>query len=403
LTGPGGVPSTAFLTFGRPPTASQLANPNSSCGLKNSPELHVAYCEEAGQNLMQGWNTRRNEWQYGFGVQHEVLPRVSAELTYNLRQYGNLTDSDTVNLGCDYFGPRAVEFPAERCLDEWQNYNDPTGLRDFYTFTVPEDPRLPGGGGYTIRGLVNQAQPSALPTGGGNVTIIHKDRGYYWHGFDTNFVIRPRGGFRISGGTSTGKAVRDTCRVDTDTPNVKGRVGNELRGGCLESEPWRTNVRANSSYTIPFVDVLAGVVFQYRPGAPRTANLQINSAWVEWEAGSAHRAGSPFNTNTGTTTTTTVNLLDNYDLIGEGIRLTDLTFRKNIRFAGKRLTAGVDVYNLFNTDAATGYQNTYTAFLVNGQWQADDPSTPNVEINDWNRVTNIQNPRFARFSLTFDF
>ncbi len=50
---------------------------------------------------------------------------------------------------------------------------------------------------------------------------------YAWNGVDTNFVLRARGGLRISGGTSTGRAVRDTCFTDVDTPSVKGRVGHE--------------------------------------------------------------------------------------------------------------------------------------------------------------------------------
>ena len=29
----------------------------------------------------------------------------------------------------------------------------------------------------------------------------------------------------------------------------------------------------------------------------------------------------------------------------------DVTFRKNFRFGGKRLSAGLDVYNIFNSDA----------------------------------------------------
>ena len=33
---------------------------------------------------------------------------------------------------------------------------------------------------------------------------------------------------------------------------------------------------------------------------------------------------------------------------------------KNIRFAGKRLQLGVDIYNIFNSDAITGYNGTYT-------------------------------------------
>ena len=123
-----------------------------------------------------------------------------------------------------------------------------------------------------------------------------------------------------------------------------------------------------------------------------------------WEPGDANRAGTLFNTATGTTATQTVNLLDSGDLYGEGLRLWDLTFRKNIRFASKRLNLGVNVYNLFNSDAALGYQNTYTAFrLADGTWVSDNPATSAVEFNDWGRVTGITNPRFARFSLTFDF
>jgi len=82
-----------------------------------------------------------------------------------------------------------------------------------------------------------------------------------------------------------------------------------------------------------------------------------------------------------------------------------LTFRKNFRFGGKRLSAGLDIYNIFNSDAALGYVNTYQMFrLPDGSWQQDDPSTPNItEVNDWGRINSITNPRFARFSMTFDF
>jgi hypothetical protein len=85
--------------------------------------------------------------------------------------------------------------------------------------------------------------------------------------------------------------------------------------------------------------------------------------------------------------------------------LFDLTFRKNLRFAGKRLSLGLDVYNIFNSDAPLAYNNTYTAFRQpDGTWVADNPATPTVtEVQDWGRITQITNPRFARFSMTFDF
>ena len=136
-------------------------------------------------------------------------------------------------------------------------------------------------------------------------------------------------------------------------------------------------MRANASYTLPKVDVLLGVVFQYRPGAARSANLTISNADVAWEATSASRDGTLF-FNAGTTpaSTATVNLLDSGDLYGEGLRLTDLKFSKNVRFGNKRLNLGVDIFNVFNSDAATGYNNTYTAFrLADGTYVADNPAT----------------------------
>ena len=89
--------------------------------------------------------------------------------------------------------------------------------------------------------------------------------------------------------------------------------------------------------------------------------------------------------------------------------------RKNIRFSGKRLNFGVDIYNLFNSDAATTYNQTYTAFYVpsTGQWVSDDPATPQeetmaafdklVETNTWGDITQLVNPRFMRFTVSLDF
>jgi hypothetical protein len=401
-------PSTNFVRYGRAPTIAQLANPDSSCGLKNAPELHEEYCGLAGQNLMQGWGVRRSEWQFGLGVQHEILPRLSAEVTYNRRKYANLTTTDTVLQGCDFFATQSAQgtisaADPRTCADGWLNYTDPAGLRDFYGFVAPVDPRLPNGGGYLIRGLTNNKQLGQIQADGGDVTLIREDLEYAWAGFDTNFVLRARGGLRLSGGTSTGRSLRNTCYSDVDNPAVKGRDGQVGAGGCNPYRPLQTNVRANASYTIPWVDVLVGTVFQYRPGPERSATLTFTSDDVVWEPESAHRAGTQFNGNTTTSGTASTNLLDFGDLYGEGLRLWDLNLQKNIRFAGKRVNFGVQIYNIFNSDGATDYNDTYTAFRVNGVWQEDDPATPDVERNDWGRVTSITQPRFARVSISFDF
>jgi hypothetical protein len=254
----------------------------------------------------------------------------------------------------------------------------------------------------------------------GTVTTIQNALEYSWGGFDTNFVFRGRGGMRISGGTSTGRSLRNTCGTDLDSPNTKGREGNLYGGGCVINNPYQTNIRANASYTIPWVDVLVGAVYQRRPGAARSASLQYSNLDIAWNASSAHRATEACDTNGGApggqTTgcfygqfgnpgvTQTTNLLDWGDLFGEPLTLVDLNFQKNLRFAGKRVNFGVQVYNLFNSDAVTGYNNTYTAFrLPDGTWVEDNPNTADVEVNNWGNVTNIITPRFMRFSVAFNF
>jgi len=71
-----------------------------------------------------------------------------------------------------------------------------------------------------------------------------------------------------------------------------------------------------------------------------------------------------------------------------------MKFAKNIRFSGKRIQVGVDVYNIMNSNAITGYNGTYTV---------DDPATPAVEVNNWLNPTSLISPRYVRFQLQFDF
>ena len=397
-----GQPTTQFATFGRPPTATQLFTANSFCGrTENSSQLHRDYCAASGQNLLSGTGVRRSEWQFGIGVQHEVLPRLSAEVTYNWRKYQHLTDSDTVGRGCDYF----LGADPDQCFDNLLNF---VGVNhDFYSFTTPTDPRLPNGGNYVIRGNANQKVRGNIP-GSGDVTTIQDVLDYTWNGVDTNFVYRGPKGLRISGGTSTGRSLRDTCRTDGDTPNVKGREGNLYGGGCKVKNAYQMNVRANGSYTIPWVDVLAGVVFQSRPGGGYTANLNVPFQVAVWEPSSTPgRAGQPFNGNslTAGVNTAQVNLFDFGDQYHERQNNWDVTLRKNFRFAGKRANFGVDIYNLLNDDAATAWNTTYTAFVgADGKLTLDDPATPAVETtNTWDQITQLVNPRFMRLSMSIDF
>ena len=104
-----------------------------------------------------------------------------------------------------------------------------------------------------------------------------------------------------------------------------------------------------------------GVAFQSRPGNAIAANLNVPSR-RRYGSPPAPAALARCSTVPSRPPTQTVNLLDFGDLYGERTNNWDLTLRKNIRFAGKRLNFGVDIYNLFNSDAATAYNQTYTAF-----------------------------------------
>ena len=81
------------------------------------------------QNLESGYSRRGYTWEFDLGVQHEVLPGVSAGLTYFRRLLGgNGIVTDNVNVGPEHYsGP--------------------------YCVTGPTDPRLPENGGQQFCGI----------------------------------------------------------------------------------------------------------------------------------------------------------------------------------------------------------------------------------------------------------
>ncbi len=403
----------SFRRFGQDPykldeTGDAIGLQTTHCGRTEAgiPQAVKDYCSRAGQNLLSGWGKRRSEWQFGLGVQREVLTRLSVEVTYNQRWYQNQTLTDPIGVGCDLYTAN-----YDQCISDLAKLSNPQF--SFYSVRAPQDPRLPNGGGYLINGLADRNTAAAL-TGPEAVTMVPYT--YGWRGIDTNFVYRMSGGIRINGGTSTGKSFRDLCDYDVGsvfgsyTPSQRQREGGH-GPSCAPWRPWQTNVRGSATYTIPWVDVLAGLVFQSRPGVERSANLNYTYRDAIWAAGSEWRAtnstGCP-TTGAGaapvgcllgvplgqTNNAFSVNLLDTSDLWGERLTLFDLKLGKNFRFANKRLNIGVDIFNLFNSDAIDGYQSTYTL---------DNPATPEVEVNQWGNPTSLVSPRFTQLSIQFDF
>jgi hypothetical protein len=82
----------------------------------------------------------------------------------------------------------------------------------------------------------------------------------------------------------------------------------------------------------------------------------------------------------------TINLLKPGELYQERLNAVDMRFAKILRFGSRRADIGIDLYNLFNSNTATGYDQDF----------GTDGST-------WLRPTAVLNPRFLRFNVTFDF
>ena len=101
------------MRYGRDPLSLDSAGTpiglaTTQCGRREAgiPADVQAYCDVYGDSLLDGWGKRRSEWQFGLGIQHELLPRFSAEFTYNRRSYANLTVTDKLGIGCDRFNGR---------------------------------------------------------------------------------------------------------------------------------------------------------------------------------------------------------------------------------------------------------------------------------------------------------
>jgi carboxypeptidase family protein len=407
--GPTSVGGQDSTRYGRDPLSlddagTPIGLATTQCGRRENgiPADVQAYCDVYGDTLLDGSGKRRAEWQFGLGIQHELLPRFSAEVTYNRRAYTNLTVTDQLGIGCDrYNGTQDVR----TCQDGYLNFTSPN--YGFFSVVAPSNPLLPGGGGYVIRGLANTN--ATLPTGRPSAVTIMDELSYTSNFVDTNFVWRGTDkwglrGLRVNGGTTTGRAVRDQCYTTLDGPDVQQHDG--VAPSCNPYTRWETSLRGTAAYTIPKIDVLVSTVFQKRNGPQRSANHTYTKDQVTWETSSAARAtqacpaGATAGqvgcfTATGSTTATnyTVNLLNAGELYGPGYTNVDVKLGKNLRFANKRVNIGVDIYNIFNNDAVLTYQDNFDT--------TDNPTTAVVE--QWGQAASLLSPRFMRLSIQFDF
>jgi len=315
--------------------------------------------------VLEGWGVRNSDWQFGVGVQHEILPRMSIDVSYNRRWWNNFFTTNNAALT-----------PAD-----W----------DQVSLTAPRHADLPGGGGYPVTFLVRNArQAVGVSDPYYTASSDFGDETHYWHGVDASFSTRVREALFLQAGTSTGRGVNDTCDIET------ARFGRPMvvvdgQSTCDFTEPWLTQARGLATYTVPKVDVLVSVIIRSQPnaqpaattvatnGGSRIATYQLTPAQFLTATGVPLRAGLAQQS---------VNLLAPGAVYGDRINVTDLRVAKVLRFGSKRLNVGMDLYNLFNANAATAFETVFDVATVGARWL---------------QPTTVLNPRAARFNVQFDF
>jgi hypothetical protein len=277
--------------------------------------------------LLHGWGVRGYNWEFSTSVQRQIVPRVSMDAGYFRRWYGNLTTTDD----------RAIS-PA-----------------DFDTFSIPapSDPRLPGGGGYTVAGLMD-LKPAAFGRPSDNTITFAKNYGTYirhWNGVDLSVNARVREGVLLQGGLSTGRTSTDNCDLIRKLPELSPATPADY---CHVDTKFLTQVKFLGSYTIPRVEVQVSGSMQSVPGP------EVQAQFVASSALAAQSLGRPL---AGGAANVTVNVVRPGSMYGERLNQVDMRFAKIVHFGPRRVSLNVDLYNALNGNAVLQQSNAF------GNWQ----------------------------------
>ena len=331
-----------------------LVNPvaNGECGAMSNPDFGTTRSGVTyDPDTLTGWSKRDNNWQFTAGVQREILPRTSIDVSYFRTWFGNFILTDDRALS-------ATDF-------------------DTFSITAPRDPRLPDGGGYTVSGLYN-LKPAAFGRRA-DLFLTYADKfgntSDRWDGVDININARPRPGVLLQGGTNTQRRTIDRCEVVAKVPESVLNIAANASSipYCRQQGNWLTQVKLTGSYTVPKVDVQVTAALQSQPGPEILANFNATNAVVTPSLGRPLSGGAA---------NIPVNLVAPMTSYGDRMNQLDLRIGKILRFGGMRTTASVDLYNALNSSPVT---------------------TLSPDFATWQRPQAILNARFAKLVLQLDF
>ena len=311
--------------------------------------------------ILRGWGNREFNWEFSGGVQREILPGVSADVSYFRRWYGNFLATDNRAVSASDYTP--------------------------FSITIPTDPRLPGGGGSLLSGLFDIS-----PTKFGqsdNYTTFAKNFGKqisHWNGVALNLTARLTNGVLIQGGLDSGRTTTDNCEVTRQLPEMLFGVEGAPQvltndnidfwtplQFCHQESPFLTQAKLLASYTIPRVAVQVSGTIQSVPGSQMLANYTAPNTVV------APALGRNLAGNAANFPVTTV---EPGRLYGERLNQLDFRVAKVVRLGRARATLNFDLYNALNVNTVLTQNNAFAS---------------------WQQPTSILTARFTRLGVQFDF
>jgi hypothetical protein len=329
--------------------------------------------------VLDGWGKRFYNWEFTTGVQHELMPRLSLDVQYARRWYGNFRTMDDRAVGPEDY--------------------------DRFTITAPSDPRLPNGGGYQLTAF--DLKPAAFARAQNNFVTLSKNYGdqtEVYNAFSVGVNARLQNGLIIQAGGGSGRVITDDCGVVSSLPetlhhtNFSGNPANPVSNvrtltvaartleRCKQNHGWRSSYQGLVAYTIPKFDVNVSGTFQNLAGSSQPTISTGGNSMSALAAVPAATTSLGRDYSSGTAARF-FNIIEAGDVFVERMTQLDIRVSKLFRVSSTRTSINFDFYNVLNSNSVISENVTYVA----------PPSTA------WRTPQVILLPRIFKISAQFDF
>ena len=321
-------------------------------------------------DLLRGWGKRGYNNEFTLSAQHQLADRVSVNGGYYRRTFGNATFVDDLR------------------YDE-SSY-------DTFCIRAPQDPDLPGGGGYQVCG-VKDLKPAVFAQNLPANSLIRFSEDFggetnLYQGYDVNVEARFRNGAFLKAGIAATARTFDNCNLlaaGMDATVTAISQGTEIyedgSTSCHREYAYRPDAKVSGSYTLPWDVQLAGT-FQHSRGVQNGgAGPSILAIWPVTNAVANPQIGRNW---TGVASRSISLLQEGSDYGDHNLNQLDIRLAKRFNMGGNtRLRLDFDLYNVFNSS---------WPFTINSVYSTSPAGT-------WQRPTNVLQSRFFKIGGQFSF